>query len=275
MGTLYVVATPIGNLEDITLRALRVLKEVDLIAAEDTRKTLKLLSAYDIHKPMESYHRHSGPGKLVRLLESLQTQDLALVSEAGMPGISDPGQELIAAAIERGIAVVPVPGPSAPVTALVVSGLPTDRFLYLGFLPRARADRRRLLQSVAGQPYTLVLFEAPHRLLAALADLEQTLGDRRAAAARELTKIHEEVVRGRISELRATFEARAPRGEFTLVVGPPEETPERPEEAPGEPLEAMARRLRSEGVSSKEAIGRMMEAKGVGRREAYRAWLVS
>lgn len=276
MGTLYVVATPIGNLEDITLRALRVLKEVDLIAAEDTRKTLKLLSAYDIHKPMESYHRHSGPGKLVRLLESLQTQDLALVSEAGMPGISDPGQELIAAAIERGIAVVPVPGPSAPVTALVVSGLPTDRFLYLGFLPRVRADRRRLLQSVAGQPYTLVLFEAPHRLLAALADLEQTLGDRRAAAARELTKIHEEVVRGRISELRSTFEARAPRGEFTLVVGPPEEVAVPAEEVPsGESLEAMARRLRSEGLSSREAIRQMMEATGVGRREAYRAWLVS
>ncbi|MCL4371012.1 MAG: 16S rRNA (cytidine(1402)-2'-O)-methyltransferase [Chloroflexi bacterium] len=270
------LVSPIGNLEDITLRALRVLKEVDLIAAEDTRKTLKLLSAYDIHKPMESYHRHSGPGKLVRLLESLQTQDLALVSEAGMPGISDPGQELIAAAIERGIAVVPVPGPSAPVTALVVSGLPTDRFLYLGFLPRVRADRRRLLQSVAGQPYTLVLFEAPHRLLAALADLEQTLGDRRAAAARELTKIHEEVVRGRISELRSTFEARAPRGEFTLVVGPPEEVAVPAEEVPsGESLEAMARRLRSEGLSSREAIRQMMEATGVGRREAYRAWLVS
>ena len=275
MGTLYVVATPIGNLEDITLRALRVLKEVDLIAAEDTRKTLKLLSAYDIHKPMESYHRHSGPGKLARLLEVLETRDVALVSEAGMPGISDPGQDLIAAAIEKGIPVVPVPGPSAPVTALVVSGLPTDRFLYLGFLPRVRADRRRLLQSVAGQPYTIVLFEAPHRLLAALADLEDVLGDRRAAAARELTKIHEEVARGRISELRATFEARAPRGEFTLVIGPPEELLEPSEEAQGEALDVLARRLRSEGLSSKEAIRRLMESTGASRREAYQAWLDS
>lgn len=271
MGTLYVVATPIGNLEDITLRALRVLKEVDLIAAEDTRKTLKLLSAYDIHKPLESYHRHSGPGKLERLLEFLRSRDVAVVSEAGMPGISDPGELLIATAIRQGIAVVPVPGPSAPVTALVVSGLPTDRFLFLGFLPRVRSDRRRLLQSVAGQPYTLVLFEAPHRLVAALADLEETLGDRRAAAARELTKVYEEVVRGRISELRATFDARAPKGEFTLVIGPPEEAA--PAEAPAESLETMARRLRSEGVSSKEAIRRMMEATGASRRDAYRAWL--
>ncbi len=275
MGTLYVVGTPIGNLEDITLRALRVLKEVDLVAAEDTRKTLKLLSHYNIHKPLESYHRHSGPGKREKLLGALQSQDVALVSEAGMPGISDPGQQLIAAAIERGIPVVPVPGPSALITALVVSGLPTDRFLYLGFLPRVRPDRRRLLASVAGQPFTLVAFEAPHRLLAALADLEETLGDRSCAAARELTKLHEEVVRGRISELRSLFETRVPRGEFTLVVGPPEQPPAAAPEGTGDRALEMARRLRSEGVSGKEAVRRIAEATGVGRREAYRVWLAA
>jgi len=228
LGTLYVVATPIGNLEDITLRALRVLREVDLIAAEDTRKTLKLLSRYEIRKPLESYHRHSERSKLERMLEILRTQDVALVSEAGMPGVSDPGQQLIAAAIESGIPVVPVPGPSALLTGLVVSGLPTDRFLYLGFLPRVKSDRRKLLESVSSLPYTLVAFEAPHRLMAALVDLREILGDRVAAAARELTKLHEEVVRGRLSELGAHFDATPPRGEFTLVVGPPEEGTDTP-----------------------------------------------
>jgi len=275
LGTLYVVATPIGNLEDITLRALRVLREVDLIAAEDTRKTLKLLSRYEIRKPLESYHRHSERSKLERMLEILRTQDVALVSEAGMPGVSDPGQQLIAAAIESGIPVVPVPGPSALLTGLVVSGLPTDRFLYLGFLPRVKSDRRKLLESVSSLPYTLVAFEAPHRLMAALVDLREILGDRVAAAARELTKLHEEVVRGRLSELGAHFDATPPRGEFTLVVGPPEEGTDTLElEAAVEArLDRMVRELRSQGVSSKEAVRQMMAATGVGRRTAYRAWL--
>lgn len=275
MGTLYVVGTPIGNLEDMTLRAIRMLNEVDLIAAEDTRKTLRLLSRYDIHTPLESYHRHSGPGKRERLLQILETRDVALVSEAGMPGISDPGQELIAAALERGIPVVAVPGPSAIITALVVSGLPTDRFLYLGFLPRVRADRRRLLESVRDLPFTLLMFEAPHRLLEALTDLAEVLGDRKAAVARELTKKHEEVLRGSISELRSAFEERCPRGEFTLVVGPAEKAGRPPEGLTTEQLIDLARRLRSERVSSKEAVRRLMEAAGVGRREAYRAWLAS
>ncbi len=268
------VATPIGNLEDITLRALRILREVDLIAAEDTRKTLRLLSRYDIHVPLESYHRHSGPGKLERLLETLQTRDVALVSEAGMPGISDPGQELIAAALHRGIPVVPVPGPSALITALVVSGLPADRFLYLGFLPRVPSDRRRLLESMSREPFTLVAFEAPHRLLAALADLEEVLGDRRAAAARELTKRHEEVVRGRISEIRSRFQTQPPRGEFTLVIGPPDSGLPLPEgRATGEALEELAGKLRSQGVSGREAVRRLQEATGASRRDAYQAWL--
>jgi 16S rRNA (cytidine1402-2'-O)-methyltransferase len=273
MGTLYVVATPIGNLEDITLRAIRVLKEVGLIAAEDTRKTMRLLARYDIHTPLQSYHRHSDRGKTEWLLEALETRDVALVSEAGMPGISDPGQELIAAALERGIAVVPIPGPSALTAALVVSGLPADRFLYLGFLPRVRSDRRRLLESVRAQPYTLVVFEAPHRLIAALADLEEVLGDRRAAAARELTKRHEEVVRGAISQLRAAFQERPPRGEFTLVIAPGEANPERQDARQPADLAALARELRDEGFSGKDAVRRLMEATGAGRREAYQAWL--
>jgi 16S rRNA (cytidine1402-2'-O)-methyltransferase len=273
MGTLYVVATPIGNLEDITLRAIRVLKEVGLIAAEDTRKTMRLLARYDIHTPLQSYHRHSDRGKTEWLLEALETRDVALVSEAGMPGISDPGQELIAAALERGIAVVPIPGPSALTAALVVSGLPADRFLYLGFLPRVRSDRRRLLESVRAQPYTLVVFEAPHRLIAALADLEEVLGDRRAAAARELTKRHEEVVRGAISQLRAAFQERPPRGEFTLVIAHGEANPERQDARQPADLAALARELRDEGFSGKDAVRRLMEATGAGRREAYQAWL--
>ncbi|HEX2923662.1 MAG TPA: 16S rRNA (cytidine(1402)-2'-O)-methyltransferase [Chloroflexota bacterium] len=277
MGTLYVVGTPIGNLEDITSRALRVLKEVDLIAAEDTRKTLRLLSHYDIHTPLESYHRHSTEPKLERLLESLQTKDVALVSEAGMPGISDPGEPLIAAALERGLPVVPIPGPTALASALVVSGLPSDRFLFLGFLSRVRSDRQRFLKSVAALPFTLVLYEAPHRLLATLADLETVLGDRRAAAARELTKLHEEVVRGRISEIAQVFKERAPRGEFTLVIAPPvagEEPAEQPVQPAVDLLEA-ARRLRAEGVAGKEGVKRLMELTGTGRRAAYQAWLES
>jgi len=269
-----VVATPIGNLEDITLRALRILREVDLIAAEDTRKTLKLLAAYDIHKPLESYHRHSGRSKLERLLEILGARDVALVSEAGMPGISDPGEELIAAAIERGVPVVPVPGPSALVAALVVSGLPTDRFLFLGFLPRVSSDRRKLLRSVADVPFTLVLHEAPHRLLASLEDLRVVLGDRRLAVAREMTKLHEEVVRGRISEVARVFEERGPRGEFTLVIGPPEGAAGTVE-ARGGDLGELARELRAAGLSAREAIPRLMKSTGAGRRDAYRAWVAS
>lgn len=277
MGTLYVVGTPIGNLEDITLRALRVLKEVDLIAAEDTRKTLKLLSRYEIHKPLESYHRHSGAPKVERLLEVLQSKDVALVSEAGMPGISDPGEPLIAAALKQGLLVVPIPGPTALASALVVSGLPSDRFLFLGFLPRVPSDRRRSLKAVASIPFTLVLYEAPHRLLACLDDLESVLGDRPAAAARELTKLHEEVVRGRISEIAATFRQRPPRGEFTLVIGPFEEVAETPEQVAqfAVDLAEAARRLRAEGVAGKDGVKRLMETTGVGRRAAYQAWLES
>lgn len=216
MPALYVIATPIGNLEDISLRALRLLREVKLIAAEDTRVTRRLLNAYSIKTPVTSYHEHSRRAKLDYLLDYLEKEDLALVSEAGMPGLSDPGYELIVAAIERRIPVVPIPGASAVITALVVSGLPTDQFLYIGFLPRRKGQRQRLLSSIAHEPRTIVAFETPHRLREALSDIEEILGNRRLSVCRELTKIHEEVFRGRVNEAREYF--TQPRGEFSLVV---------------------------------------------------------
>ncbi|MGQ9545645.1 MAG: 16S rRNA (cytidine(1402)-2'-O)-methyltransferase [Dehalococcoidia bacterium] len=216
MPALYVIATPIGNLEDISLRALRLLREVKLIAAEDTRITRRLLNAYSIKTPVTSYHEHSRRAKLDYLLDYLEKEDLALVSEAGMPGLSDPGYELIVAAIERRIPVVPIPGASAVITALVVSGLPTDQFLYIGFLPRRKGQRQRLLSSIADEPRTIVAFETPHRLREALSDIEEILGNRRLSVCRELTKLHEEVFRGRVNEAREYF--TQPRGEFSLVV---------------------------------------------------------
>jgi len=216
MPLLYVIATPIGNLEDISLRALRLLQEVKLIAAEDTRTTRHLLSAHNIETPLTSYHEHSKRAKLDYLLDYLEKEDLALVSEAGMPGLSDPGYELIVAAIERGISVVPIPGASAVITALVVSGLPTDQFLYVGFLPRRKGQRQRILSSIVDEPRTIVAFETPHRLRDALSDIEESLGNRRISICRELTKVHEEIFRGRVSQAREQF--AEPRGEFTLVI---------------------------------------------------------
>jgi 16S rRNA (cytidine1402-2'-O)-methyltransferase len=216
MPILYVVGTPIGNLEDISLRAVRILREVGLVAAEDTRKTRRLLNAYNIQTPLTSYHEHSSRAKLDYLLSHLEKEDLAMVSEAGMPGLSDPGYDLIIAAIDRGVSVVPVPGPSAVITALVVSGLPTDQFVYVGFLPRRKGHRQRLLSSISDESRTIVAFEAPHRLRGALADVEEILGDRRVSVCRELTKVHEEVFRGRVGQAREHF--TQPRGEFSLVI---------------------------------------------------------
>jgi 16S rRNA (cytidine1402-2'-O)-methyltransferase len=216
MPVLYVIATPIGNLEDISLRALRLLQEVKLIAAEDTRTTRHLLNAHNIKTPLTSYHEHSKRAKLDYLLDYLEQEDLALVSEAGMPGLSDPGYELIIAAIERGISVVPIPGASAVITALVVSGLPTDQFIYLGFLPRRKGQRQRLLSSIVDEPRTIVAFETPHRLREALSDIEDILGNRRLSVCRELTKVHEEIFRGRVSQARERFVE--PRGELSLVI---------------------------------------------------------
>ncbi|HEY82064.1 MAG TPA: 16S rRNA (cytidine(1402)-2'-O)-methyltransferase [Dehalococcoidia bacterium] len=267
MPNLYVVATPIGNLEDISLRALRILREVKLIAAEDTRKTRRLLSAYDIKTPLTSYHEHNKQAKLEYVLNFLQDGDVALVSEAGMPGMSDPGYELVKAASRRGIPVIPIPGPSAVVTALVVSGLPTDRFLYLGFLPRRASARRTLLESVADEPGTIVILEAPHRLQATLSDLLSVLGDREIAVCRELTKLHEEIFRGTTSQAMAHF--TQPRGEFTLVIkGRGKRKPEM--------TQAIEQRLHDmylSGTTAKEAIAEVARDTGLPKRELYRAWL--
>ena len=268
MSSLYVVATPIGNLEDVTLRALRVLSEADLIAAEDTRVTRKLLARHGIHTRVTSYHDHNRAKMLPSLLSKLETADVALVADAGSPGISDPGAELVTAAADAGHRIVPVPGPSAVTSALSVSGLPADRFVGLGFLPRKRGDRQRLLSSVARQTRTLVAFETPHRLRGALEDIHATLGERRITVCRELTKLHEEVFRGRVSDALAHFQS--PRGEFTLVVEGGSDS--RTDDVGQEAVELLAG-LRQEGMSTRDAVARAVRETGVSRRDAYRMWL--
>ena len=268
MPTLYVVATPIGNLEDITLRAIRILGEVDLIAAEDTRTTRRLLSRYDIHTPLTSYNEHNSARKLPAILTALAGGDVALVSDAGTPAISDPGLELVRAAAEEGVPVVSIPGPSAVVTTLAASGMHADRFLFLGFLPRRRGDRRRLLTSASQLPYTLVAFETPHRLRDTLADMLDALGDRRIAALREATKLYEETFRGAISQALSHFEQ--PRGEFTLVIEAGKPDTARPSTAD---VEATLRAMLRAGLPAREARDRAAFETGMSRREVYRLWL--
>lgn len=219
MSTLYLVATPIGNLEDISARALRILGQVRLIAAEDTRHTGKLLQHFNIHTPVISYYEHNKLSRLPQVLAALTEGDVALVSDAGTPALNDPGYELVRAVLQAGHKVSPVPGACAPVAALVASGLPTDSFLYLGYLPRKRGERRRLIEGLASYTYTLIFLETPHRLLESLEDLRVVLGDRQVAVARELTKVYEEIFRGRLSEASQYFSSQPQRGEFTLVVG--------------------------------------------------------
>jgi 16S rRNA (cytidine1402-2'-O)-methyltransferase len=268
MPTLYVVATPIGNLEDISLRALRILREVKLIAAEDTRKTRRLLTAYNIKTPMTSYYEHNKQAKLGYILEFLEKEDVALVSEAGMPGISDPGYELIVTAGQRGITVAPVPGPSAVTAALAVSGLPTDRFTCIGFLPHKANDRRRALESVADETGTIIALETPHRLPAALNDILGVLGDRRLAVCRELTKLHEEVFRGTVSEARKRF--TEPRGEFTLVI----EGKGKKDKPPlTDDIERQLQQMYLRGATAKEAIATVAGETGLTRKELYKVWL--
>ncbi len=267
MPTLYLVATPIGNLEDFSPRAQRILREVALIAAEDTRHTGKLLKHFGIRTPLTSYFDHNKKRKLAPILETLAGHDVALVSDAGMPGINDPGYALVRAALEAGHAVSPVPGPSAPIAALAVSGLPTDRFLYLGYLPRKSGERRKTLGEVAALPYTLVFLESPHRLLESLADLQAELGDRRIAVAREMTKMYEEIFRGRISEAAAHFDGGRLQGEITLVIdGAPPEARQWSLERVRDSLKAGL--ARGESVSS---LSREIAAQsGWKRREVYR-----
>jgi 16S rRNA (cytidine1402-2'-O)-methyltransferase len=266
VGTLYLVGTPIGNLEDITLRALRVLKEVALIAAEDTRRARILARRYEIESPITSYFEGNKLAKLETVLRALDAGDVALISEAGMPGLSDPGYELVRAAIERGYPVVPVPGPSAPVTALVVSGLPSDSFLYLGFLPRRQPERRRLLAGVAQEQRTLVAFEVRHRLRRSLADIEAVLGDRPLAVCRELTKLYEEVWRGTVREARDHLNEVEPRGEFTLVIGGAPQEHVRWDE---DRVRAALDELLAQGLPRPVAARRIAEASGWSRAEVY------
>ncbi|HET7034937.1 MAG TPA: 16S rRNA (cytidine(1402)-2'-O)-methyltransferase [Thermomicrobiaceae bacterium] len=267
MGTLYLVGTPIGNLEDITLRALRVLREVDLIASEDTRHSGRLLKHYGISTPLVSYHEHSGRGRLAELLAALEAGDVALISDAGTPGISDPGYELVRAAAERGIPVAPIPGPSALTAAVPVSGLAPGGFVYLGFLPRRPTERRALLESMADLAFPLVLYEAPHRLPATLTALEETLGDRPLALARELTKLHEEVDRTTLSAARARFATEAPRGEFVLVVGPAE--PGAAPEVGEDELRELLRRRLAAGETPAAAAKAVARETGQPRRRLY------
>ncbi|MFQ5880039.1 MAG: 16S rRNA (cytidine(1402)-2'-O)-methyltransferase [Dehalococcoidia bacterium] len=266
MPVLYLVATPIGNLEDVTLRALRVLREVGLIAAEDTRTTRKLLSRYGIRNRLLSYNDHNKPQRIPHILATLEEKDVALVSEAGMPAISDPGYDLVVAAGQVGVSVVPVPGPSAVVTALAVSGLPTRRFTYVGFLPRRQGERRRALTALAHETATIVALESPHRLLNTLTDMLAAWGDRRVAVCRELTKAHEEVFRGRLSEAIEYFQE--PRGEFTLVVEGAAS-----QEAQAGDLKAELRRLRRQGLRAREAVSQLAAKYGCSHRSLYRLWL--
>lgn len=219
MGTLYLVATPLGNLEDMSPRAIRILREVRLIAAEDTRHSGNLLSHFDIHTPMTSYFEFNKLSKMEPIMNALAEGNVALISDAGMPAINDPGYELVKAALEAGHTVSPIPGPSAPIAAVAASGLPTDNFLYLGYLPRKSVDRKRTLEEVVRLPYTLVFLEVPHRLTESLNDMRTVLGNRYISIARELTKLHEQIWRGDILQALDYFYAHEPRGEFTLVVG--------------------------------------------------------
>lgn len=279
-ASLYLVATPIGNLEDITLRALRILREVRWIACEDTRHTTTLLQHHGISARLVSYHEHNERKRAPELLAALERGESgALVTDAGTPLISDPGFRLVAACIARGIRVVPLPGPSAVLTALAASGLPCDEFLFAGFLPARRAQRRRALERLRGEPRTIILFEAPHRLAASLADAAEILGPRPAALARELTKIYEEFRRGSLAELAASVSTSPVRGEITLIVGPPGETAARlassPLPRPGLPLSArVAELMRAEGLSRNAALKRAARERGLTRREAYRQLLL-
>jgi 16S rRNA (cytidine1402-2'-O)-methyltransferase len=272
MGTLFLVATPIGNLEDMSPRAVRILREVKLIAAEDTRHTRQLLTHFDIHTPLTSYYEHNKLSKLDVILTALSQGDVALVSDAGTPAINDPGYELVKAAINCQHTISPVPGPSAPIAALAASGLPTDSFLYLGYLPRKTSERKALFDQVGTLPYTLIFLESPHRVLDALTDMQVFLGDREVAAARELTKVYEQVVRGQISQVMAHFVEAEPRGEFVLIVHG--HTADSSVEAWSEQeLLAAIQDAQKDGRPTKEIAAELAQKSGWARRVIYKMML--
>ncbi|QKQ74709.1 16S rRNA (cytidine(1402)-2'-O)-methyltransferase [Nostoc sp. TCL240-02] len=266
--TLYVVGTPIGNLEDITFRAVRILQTVDIIAAEDTRHTGKLLQHFQVKTPQVSYHEHNRTSRIPELLEHLvNNKAIALVSDAGMPGISDPGYELVKACIEAGISVVPIPGASAAITALSASGLPTDRFVFEGFLPAKTQQRQEYLESLQTESRTLIFYESPHRLRDTLQDLAKVWGsDRQIVLGRELTKLYEEFWRGTIAEAIAHYSQREPQGEYTLVVaGIPASQPQLTEEE----LKAELKMLISQGISRSQASRQLAKFTSLPRRQLY------
>ncbi|MHC0063881.1 16S rRNA (cytidine(1402)-2'-O)-methyltransferase [Nostoc sp. UIC 10890] len=267
-GTLYVVGTPIGNLEDITFRAVRILQTVDIIAAEDTRHTGKLLQHFQVKTPQVSYHEHNRTSRIPELLEHLvNNKAIALVSDAGMPGISDPGYELVKACIEAGIPVVPIPGASAAITALSAAGLPTDRFVFEGFLPAKTQQRQEHLESLQTESRTLIFYESPHRLRDTLRDLAFVWGsDRQIVLGRELTKLYEEFWRGTIGDAIAHYSQREPQGEYTLVVaGIPATQPQLTEEE----LKAELRQLISQGISRSQASRQLAKFTSLPRRQLY------
>lgn len=269
LGTLYIVATPLGNLADLSARATEILRQVPLVAAEDTRRTRGLLNHLGARPRLLSFHAHSDPRRQEILLDQLrQGHDVALVSDAGTPVVSDPGAELVAAVRAAGLSVVPIPGPSAVATALSASGLPGDRYLFLGFVPRKGTERARLLDRAMREEWTAVLYEAPNRLAALLADLAERDPLRRAVVARELTKLHEEFRTGTLAELAADYESEPPRGEITLMVagadGPPE-APDRTADAV-----ALAGELLAGGATRKETVAHVVESLGIPRNQAYR-----
>jgi 16S rRNA (cytidine1402-2'-O)-methyltransferase len=274
-SALYLVATPIGNLEDITLRALRVLKEVDFIACEDTRQTQKLLSHYGIPTRTVSYHEHNEMTKAAELIVNLETgARIALVTDAGMPGISDPGFRLITLAIRHHVPVVPIPGASAFLAALVASGLPTDSFRFSGFLPAKSGQRRKILESVRESPLTQVFYEAPHRLLETLQDVVEVLGSgRHVVVAREVTKIYEEFLRGRAAEVLDVLKSRGEvKGEITLLIAKPENQ-ELTTESPNITVAQRVKQIMAdEGVDEKAALKKVAKERGIGKSEAYREW---
>jgi len=267
-GTLYIVATPIGNLEDITLRALRVLKEVDIVAAEDTRHSQKLLTRYEIHTPLTSYHDHNKEDKApVLVAKLLDGKSVALVSDAGTPGISDPGYFLINLALDQNIPVVPIPGATAAIAALSVSGLPTDSFVFEGFLPSKHIARVRRLEALKAEKRTLVFYEAPHRIIAAVEDLQKVLGDRKAVVTRELTKVHEEAIRGSLSHILQRLNSGSIKGEFTIILHGAAETPA---EQHLDTKEYLKELMLHRGLSKKEAIAVAADKLGLPKKEVYK-----
>lgn len=269
-GTLYICGTPIGNLEDITVRASRILREVKVVAAEDTRQTRKLLTHLGAHPRLMSYHEHNRRERETQLLELLESGlDIALVSDAGMPGVSDPGRELIVGCVRAGVPVVPIPGPTAFVTGMVISGLPIERIFFGGFPPRTAKDMAEFLAPLAQLEATCLFYESPHRIAKTLERLLEAFGDREAAICRELTKLHEEVLRGRLSELAAHVAAAPLKGELVIAVGPGQVSADTPQED----IRSLLEEALKSGLTEREAVKRVTDATGAAKNEVYRRML--